>query len=75
LKKLLKASENSEIPEKKYFKNLENLELFFFTLGVFFFSKNKLFHGNLLETGRLRELDHKQSELERSDHYIFNAWN
>jgi hypothetical protein len=34
-------------------------------LKLFFFSKNKKFHGNLPEAGRLRELDHKQYELER----------
>jgi hypothetical protein len=53
-----------EIPKKKYFKNLENLEIFFLMLEVFFFSENKYFHGNLPEAGRLRELDHKQYELE-----------
>jgi hypothetical protein len=34
-------------------------------LEVFFFSKNKNFHANLPEAGRLREHDHKQYELEQ----------
>jgi hypothetical protein len=38
-----------------------------------FFSKNKNFHGNLPEAGRLRELDHKQYEVEPFDQYINNA--
>jgi hypothetical protein len=50
-------------------KNLENLEQFSLMLEVFF-SKNKNFHGNLPEAGRLRELDHQQYELERFYHYI-----
>jgi hypothetical protein len=34
-------------------------------LEVFFFSKNKNFHGILPEAGRLRELEHQQYGLER----------
>jgi hypothetical protein len=60
LKKLSLASKNSEIP-----KNFKNLEIPIWMLEVFFFSKNKNFHENLPEAGRLRELDHKQYELER----------
>jgi hypothetical protein len=67
------ASGYSEQNCKNNFKNLENLEQFFFMLEVFFFSKNKNFHGNLPQAGRLRELDHKQYELERFDQYINNA--
>jgi hypothetical protein len=39
-------------------------------LENFFFSKNKNFHGNLPEAGRLRELDYKQYELERFNQCI-----
>jgi hypothetical protein len=42
-------------------------------LGVFFFSKYKIFYGNLPEARGLRELDHKQYELEQFDHFINNA--
>jgi hypothetical protein len=36
-------------------------------LEVFFFSKNKNFHGNFPEAGRFRELDCMQYELKRSN--------
>jgi hypothetical protein len=61
LNKLLLASENSVISKKKYFKNFEELILM---QEVFIFSKNKNFHGNFPEAGRLRELDHKQYVLD-----------
>jgi hypothetical protein len=38
-----------------------------------FFSKNKIFHGNMPEAGRFRELDHKQYELERFEPIHYNA--
>jgi hypothetical protein len=38
-----------------------------------FFRRDKIFHGNLPEARGLKELDHKQYELERFDHYINNA--
>jgi hypothetical protein len=61
LKKLLLASENSEKNLKKYFKNLEYLE-------ILLLMKYKIFHGNLPEARGLRELDHKQYDLERFYH-------
>jgi hypothetical protein len=39
-------------------------------LEVYIFSKNKIFHGNLPEAGRFRELDHRQYELERFNQCI-----
>jgi hypothetical protein len=53
------ASENSEISNKKYFKNFKNLEIPILMQEEFFFQKNQNFHGNLPEAGRLRELDQK----------------
>jgi hypothetical protein len=60
LKKLLLASKNSEIPKFRKFGNIFLMPEFFF-----FFAKNKNFHRNLPEAGRLKEFDHKQYELER----------
>jgi hypothetical protein len=54
-------------------KNLKNNFKFgtiFFDAVNFYFSKNKNFHGNLPEAGRLRELGHQQYELDWFDHYI-----
>jgi hypothetical protein len=54
---------------KKIISRILKIWNIFFDAGTFF-SKNKNFHGNLPEAGRLRELDHQQCELERFDHYI-----
>jgi hypothetical protein len=69
LKKLLLASENSKILKKNIskFRKFGNTD---FDARSIFFSKNKNFHENLPEAGRLRELDHKQYELKQFGQFI-----
>jgi hypothetical protein len=57
-------SENSEKRLKKYFIDIENFEIFFLMLEVFFFFKKEKFPWKFAsEAGRFRELDHKQYEF------------
>jgi hypothetical protein len=51
--------------KKMIFQKFRKFGKSFLMLKVFFFSKNKIFHGNLPEAGRFRELVHKQYILER----------